>query len=130
MAIRNLLKRKSEDKKSVTKKAEKALTPGSIRIDQSAEGGERYARAILKPRITEKASFITEDGAYTFDVDPRANKSEIKKAFKEMYKVTPKKIRIITIPAKQMFARNRQGSTSGGKKAIVFLKEGERIEFV
>lgn len=104
--------------------------PGVARIDQGAEGGERYAHLIARPRITEKASFITSDGAYTFDVSPRANKSEIKKAIREIYKVNPIKVNVINMKPKRVMVRNRPGTRGGGKKAVVYLKEGERIEFV
>ncbi len=121
---------KKENASEKVKKEEKALAPGTIRVDQSAAGGEVNALIIRNPRITEKASFITEEGAYTFDIDPRANKLQVKKAIKEIYEVTPVKVNIVTIPAKRIVVRNKTGVRSGGKKAIVYLKDGDRIEFV
>jgi large subunit ribosomal protein L23 len=126
-------KAEEESKKLPTKevkKEEKALSPGAVRVDESAEGGERVAQVILRPRITEKSSYITEDNAYTFDVKPSANKSEVKKAIQEIYSVTPRKVRIITIPRKIITVRNKPGMKSGGKKAVVYLNDGDRIEFV
>jgi len=111
-------------------KSARALKPGTIRIDQSAEDGELYGKIILKPRITEKTSFITEDGAYTFDVDPRANKVQVKKAIQEIYNVKPIRVNMIAVPAKHVIVRNKPGVRPGGKKAVVYLKEGDRIEFV
>jgi len=87
---------------------------------------------ILRPRITEKATIMTESGAYAFNVAPSASKVEIKKAISEIYKVTPKKIRVAKIKSKNV--RNRKtgvrGVKSGGKKAYVYLKEGESINLV
>ena len=140
MALLDILKKKkvSEKKtkgeekslKTSKEKVERALKTGKVRIDQAAAGGERLASVILRPRVTEKASFIAADGAYTFDVLPRANKIQIKRAIEEMYNVKPIRVNIVTIPGKRVFVRNRAGVKSGGKKAIVYLKEGDKIEFV
>ena len=47
---------------------------------------------ILNPRVTEKASFGVAQNAYTFDVNPRSTKTEIKEAIEILYKKTPVKI--------------------------------------
>jgi|SRR3989344_484780 len=120
--------KKSTAKKNVKK--DESRDPASLRIDASNEGGERLASYIIKPRITEKASFITEDGAYSFNVMPRANKVIIKKAIEEIYGVKPVRVNIVHIQSKQVTVRNRTGVKPGGKKAIVYLKKGDRIEFV
>jgi len=123
-------KKTSSAKTAKDKKEEKALKPATLRIDQTAAGGERLASIILKPRITEKASYITADGAYTFIVDPRANKIQIKKAIEEIFGVKPMRVNIINVKPKQVMVRNRRGFKRGIKKAVVYLKEGDRIEFV
>ena len=115
---------------SAKKSSGENSAPVLVRVDASREGGESFASVLLHPRITEKASFITEDGGYTFEVSPRSNKMEVKKAFFEAYGVKPRRVNIITIPAKQVTIRNRSGVKSGGKKAVVFLKKGDKIEFV
>lgn len=86
---------------------------------------------ILKnPRITEKASNLVAINVYTFDVARDANKSEIKKAIKAMYKVTPVRVNILTIPKKNIVVRGKKGVRGGGKKAVVYLKAGEEIKFI
>ena len=85
---------------------------------------------IKNPRVTEKASNFVEANVYTFDVAPMANKIEVKKAILELYKVTPIKINITKIPRKKVFSRGRTGAKSGGKKALVYLKKGDKIEFI
>ncbi len=86
---------------------------------------------IKKPRITEKSGIQAESmNVYTFEVTTKANKKNIAKAVKELYKVTPVKVNIINLPAKIVFARGKTGRKSGVKKAIVYLKKGEKIEFV
>jgi len=83
---------------------------------------------IKNPRITEKATMHAEGNVYTFDVSPFATKPEIGKAIQALYKVTQKKINVITIRAKKVFVRGKKGKKSGGKKAMVYLKKGEKIE--
>ncbi len=86
---------------------------------------------IKKPRITEKSGLQAEGlNVYTFEVMPKANKKSIAKAVTEIYKVTPEKVNIINLPAKKVFTRGKKGMKSGVKKAIVYLKKGDKIEFV
>ena len=85
--------------------------------------------AVLKaPRITEKASMLMENNTYAFEVGAHATKSEIGKAVEAMYKVTPAKISIVSLPAKSVFVRGRKGTRSAVKKAYVSLKKGDKIE--
>lgn len=86
---------------------------------------------IKKPRITEKSGIQAEAlGVYTFEVTEKANKKNIAKAVKELYKVTPVKVNIINLPAKIVFTRGKSGRKAGVKKAVVYLKKGDKIEFV
>lgn len=86
---------------------------------------------IKKPRITEKSGLQAEAlGVYTFEVMPRANKKNVAKAIKEIYKVTPVKINITNLPAKVVFTKGKTGRKSAIKKAVVYLKKGDKIEFV
>ena len=86
--------------------------------------------SVLRPRITEKSSALAGKNVYTFDIDPRVNKKEIKGAIKAIYNVTPVKINIVKIPSKAMWFKKGAGKTSEGKKAAVYLKKGDKIEFV
>ena len=87
-------------------------------------------KIIKKPRITEKAAHNAEANVYTFEVAQSANKTEIKKAILELYKVKPVKVNILQIPRKEIFSRGKAGVKSGGKKALVYLKKGDKIEFI
>ena len=91
----------------------------------------KHASDILKrPRITEKAAYLTEKGCYVFNVAADTNKQEVAQAIRETYKVTPRKVTVVTLPQKRVWIRgtNRFGQTTGGKKAYVFLKKGDTIE--
>jgi large subunit ribosomal protein L23 len=87
---------------------------------------------LLSPRITEKGAYLSSIGAYVFNVAPSANKKEIAEAVQTVFKVTPRKVTVVTVPVKRVMTRgsNRAGHTAGGKKAYVFLKKGETIELV
>jgi len=87
-------------------------------------------KLIKKPRITEKASFHAEQNVYTFDIEKSANKTEIKKAIFQLYKVKPVKVNILMVPDKRVFSKGKKGVKSGGKKALVFLKKGDKIEII
>lgn len=85
---------------------------------------------IVGPRITEKASMKAESNVYVFEVISVATKAIVEKVMKELYKVTPVKINMITMPQKKVFTRGKIGFKKGGKKAYVYLKKGDKIEFI
>jgi large subunit ribosomal protein L23 len=85
---------------------------------------------IKSPRITEKAALGSEKGIYTFNVADEANKNEVKKAINLIYGVMPKRVSIIQIKEKRVVRRGIVGKRKGGKKAVVFLKKGDKIAFV
>ena len=86
---------------------------------------------ILKhPHITEKAAILAEKNVYTFKVDPHAGKIEIARAVKQIYNVEPVRVNIIKLPAKKVTIRGKRGVKSAVKKALVYLKKGDKIEFV
>jgi len=87
-------------------------------------------KIIKNPRITEKASFNAEQNVYTFDVTENANKTEIKKAIFSLYKVHPVKVNILRVQDKQVMSKGKWGVKSGGKKALVYLKKEDKIEFI
>ncbi len=84
---------------------------------------------ILGLRITEKSARASEKGAYTFNVAVGTNKSEVMKAIKAQYKVTPVKVAITKIQKKTIVRRGKLGTKGGGTKAVVYLKKGDKIEF-
>jgi large subunit ribosomal protein L23 len=116
--------------KKNTKKAEKTETTSVPAVKSENHSVIDLSHIIVRPRITEKASVGTEKNVYTFDVSTRSTKQTIAAAVKELYNVTPTKIAVVAIPSKQVFVRGKWGIKKGGKKAYVYLKKGETIEFV
>ncbi|MDA8097089.1 MAG: 50S ribosomal protein L23 [Clostridia bacterium] len=89
----------------------------------------KFAHDILrKPMITEKSTSLLEGNKYTFQVDPRANKSEIKRAVEEIFKVKVLEVNTMRVKGKLVRRRNKIGRTPEVKKAIVTLKPGDKIE--
>jgi large subunit ribosomal protein L23 len=82
---------------------------------------------IIGPRMTEKSAIGAEKGIYTFNVERNANKTEIKKAIKMLYGVTPVKVSVTQITDTVVLRRNILGTKKGGKKAVVHLKKGDKI---
>jgi large subunit ribosomal protein L23 len=87
-------------------------------------------KTIKNPRVTEKASNASAQNVYTFNVAVSANKKEIKKAIFSLYKVKPIKINILPVPYKKTMSKGKEGMKGGGKKAVVYLKKEDKIEFI
>jgi large subunit ribosomal protein L23 len=88
----------------------------------------KYANTLLRPRITEKASFLAGSNVYAFEISKDATKNQVSEAVKVFYNVTPIKVNIVKNPAKKVFLRGKKGVKSGVKKAYVYLKAGDKIE--
>lgn len=95
-----------------------------------SKGNAKKHPMIIGPRVTEKSAIGADKGAYTFNVTDNANKNEIKKAIKMLYNVTPVKVSITQRTSKVVMRRGIIGTKSGGKKAVVYLKKGDKIAFV
>lgn len=84
---------------------------------------------IRRPAISEKGTLLTErHNKYVFEVAPDANKIEIKRAVEEVFKVTVTKVNTMRMPGKKKRVRYQLGYTPEWKKAIITLKQGDRIE--
>ncbi len=88
-----------------------------------------HSQIIVRPRVTEKSGILNESAnIYTFEVAKNATKDTVSRAIKALYKVTAEKVRIINLPAKEVFVKGRKGTQSAVKKALVYLKKGDKIE--
>lgn len=86
---------------------------------------------IKKPLITEKTMILANEGKYTFRVDKRADKKIIKRAVENFFKVEVKKVWVIKVWGKRKKVGRQKKKTikkSDWKKAIVLLKEGQKID--
>ena len=77
---------------------------------------------------TEKSSGMLAENKYIFHVANDANKIQIKQAVEEIYNVTVKKVNTLNARGKWRRVRYKEGKTPDWKKAIVTLKQGDKIE--
>ena len=87
-----------------------------------------YRDIIIKPVVTEKSMNLLADNKYTFVVDKRSNKTEIKNAIEDIFKVKVDKVSTMIIKGKPKRMGKFEGRTSARKKAIVSLKAGQKIK--
>ncbi|HXV18454.1 MAG TPA: 50S ribosomal protein L23 [Candidatus Omnitrophota bacterium] len=88
-------------------------------------GSFSVIKALLR---TEKGVNLSEEGKYLFSVAKVANKIQIKKAVEDIYKVKVEAVNTQVVPGKLKRVRYRAGMTSEWKKALVTLKEGQKID--
>ena len=79
---------------------------------------------------TEKGAGMMRLGKYLFWVDKKSNKVEICDAIESIYKVKVDRVNTVNIKGKPKRVRYAMGMTSGWKKAVVTLKEGNKIDVV
>ncbi len=84
---------------------------------------------IIAPIISEKSMTMLADQKYTFKVNAKANKIEIKKAVEEIFKVEVEKVTTLNVIGKNKRVGVHEGKKSDWKKAIVKLKGTKTIEF-
>ena len=91
------------------------------------------ADKVLKAlRLTEKSNLASAElNQYTFEVFPDANKFQVKEAVEHVFKVTVTRVNVMNVKGKPTRSRKGlPGYKSDRKKAIVTLKEGDKIEMV
>ncbi len=76
---------------------------------------------IVKPIVTEKSTSLMEENKYTFKVNIKANKVEIKKALEEIFGVKVESVNTMRVKGKPKRMGVHRGYTSDWKKAIVTL---------
>lgn len=83
------------------------------------------ARDIIKrPVITERSTDLMADKKYTFEVDVKATKTQVKKAVEEIFDVSVDKVNILNYKGKLKRMGRFAGYTNKRRKAIITLKEG------
>ena len=139
MSLFDFLKRKKEvekAKKPVEKKTEKLSVEKEVKeikpekspyLKDSKKKGFSYD-IVQSPHISEKSTLLSEKNKYVFKVYERANKPEIKKSVEGIYGVDVLAVNIIKIPKKKRRIGRTEGFKKGHTKAIVTIKEGQKIE--
>lgn len=89
---------------------------------------------LIKPMLTEKSEYLSENlNKYSFVVNKKANKIEIKKAIEDLYQVNVESVNTTIMPSKTKSRNTKSGLIRGRissyKKAIITLAEGEELDF-
>ncbi len=116
-------------KKNKKEKKDTAVLKHRARTTKLASG---IAHEVIRaPWFSEKALMATEKGVYTFNIPARATKAEVAAAVKEIYKVEPRKIRVVNLPGKPKAMRTKRGIgyRAARRKAYVYLNAGDSIQF-
>jgi large subunit ribosomal protein L23 len=83
---------------------------------------------LKKPHLSEKSTDLRVLGQYIFDVENGINKNTIKQAIEDYYHVDVIKVRMIKSPSKPKSWMRKVSHVQSKKKAIVTIKEGQKIE--
>jgi len=112
-----------------TKKTQNKTTAGAAQNVKDVRG--KLSTMLLAPWLSEKALIATEKGVYAFHVSTEATKHDVMLAVERTYQVTPRQVRMVNLPAKRVSLRTRRGfgTKSGRRKAYVYLKKGDTIQF-
>ncbi|HJL72650.1 MAG TPA: 50S ribosomal protein L23 [Nitrospinaceae bacterium] len=88
-----------------------------------------YYQILQKPLVTEKSTQMLAEGNWvSFRVNPQANKIQIKDAVEKIFSVTVTKVNTLIVPGKYRRFGRTLGHTKSWKKAMLRLKEGDKIE--
>ncbi|HVZ10949.1 MAG TPA: 50S ribosomal protein L23 [Candidatus Paceibacterota bacterium] len=129
MSAFNLFKKTEGKKEQLAKKAETkapvaiASKPAAVSVGAPGNG-----RALRHIHVSEKAARLTGLRQYVFNVEPAANKQEIKKQVEKMFNVKVTGVNVVNVPSKKRLIGRYMGTKSGYRKAIVTLAEGYAIE--
>jgi large subunit ribosomal protein L23 len=83
---------------------------------------------LLRPVVSEKSYGLLDEGKYTFVVAPEANKTQIKQAVEEVFRVKVTGVNTLNRQGKRRRTRFGWGKRVDTKRAIVTLAEGDRID--
>jgi large subunit ribosomal protein L23 len=84
---------------------------------------------IRRPLVTEKSTRLSERNKYVFEVDKRANKDQVRLAVEKAFNVGVIDVNVIKVHGEAKRMGKRQVVAPAWKKAIVTLKEGDKIQF-
>lgn len=98
-----------------------------VKDNKTIENSIAY-RVLIEPWITEEATRVAELNKYIFKVGSTATKKEVKRAIEEIYNVKVESVNTVNIHRKRRTRGRTTGWKPGYKKAIITVKEGEKID--
>jgi len=143
MALLDFLKKKEEVEKAKVKSENKTEKISSVKKEEKRVVKEEKVKpsksksvkgfsyeVIREPHVSEKGTMLSENNQYVFKVSPRSNKQEIKKSVEGIYGVNVLSVNIIKIPPKKRRLGKTEGFRKKYQKAVVTIKEGQKIEIL
>lgn len=140
MALLNIFKK--DEKGGKTPVADRKA-PGKAKAAKKGKGANstvpktgvrkiahNVANILEQAHITEKASRLAEGNQYVFQITPNANKNEVRKAVESYYNVKVIKVNIAKVPGKRHRRAKGISQSPDLRKAIVKIKEGQKIELL
>jgi large subunit ribosomal protein L23 len=124
MALLNLFSKKEPTKKHAPKK--KAQVE-AVEVAPQAAVIASTSPVLRGFHVSEKSSQGFSMNQYTFIVDPKATKTEVRDAVKRSYKVDVLSVNMVRLPSKTRTVGRYRGTVAGKKKAIVTIKAGQTI---
>ena len=85
-------------------------------------------QVLIAPVVSEKSYSLIESRKYAFRVHPDAHKTQIRQAVEELFEVKVEDVKVIKVQPKPKRRGYNKGAKPGWKKAIVQLREGDKIE--
>lgn len=145
--LKNILKTKDDEKEVVNNvdglenSASDKITKASVspkkqsnsaskkdKVVKSGEDTKDAYKVLVGPLVSEKAALGESVGQYTFIVNSRANKSEVKKAVFAVYGVKPLSVNILNVGGKDVRYGRTAGKKKDWRKAVVTLPKDKKIQ--
>ena len=121
---------KPEKKEAATKdlyKEEAKKEEKAVKSKKTDHTGNSY-KVLAKPLVTEKATTLSAENKYVFEVSVNTNKIEVAKAIEEVYGIKPVAVNIVKMKGKKVIRGRITGKRKDWKKAIITLPKGKSIQ--
>ena len=125
--IKKVVAKEEKDAKAEVNVSKKDTAERKTRED-SKQKGVVYHNIIKEPYITEKTSMMGQENKYVFKVSKNVNKIDIKKAVENIFEVSVVNVAVVNTASRKVRLGRHEGRKPGFKKAIITLKEGDKID--
>ena len=122
---------KKPDQKDAVKEEKEVKKTSAVKSEKKKEISALIKlsnKVLIEPWITEKSHDLMAVNKYIFKVNKNSNKRSVKKAVEDLYQVEVIAVHVVNVRPKSRTFGRVTGWKSGYKKAIVTLKEGNKIE--
>ncbi len=131
MALIDKIKKAVKKEESETEVQESVLADDVVSKNQKETLKQEeviYHNILREPYITEKTSMMGQENKYVFKVPKNINKIDIKKAVESIFGVSVVNVAVINTASRKVRLGRHEGRKPGFKKAIITLKEGDKID--